>query len=93
MIRRERNRGRLRSAIASVAGVAAAVLLLLGVGRTPTVAAAAEPPPAGSMIDNGIVEVRARMAELETEDRSYIDASLDDLKSRIGLLSWDAENM
>jgi hypothetical protein len=93
MIRRERNRGRLRSAIASVAGVAAAVLLLLGVGRTPTVAAAAEPPPAGSMIDNGIVEVRARVADLESGDRAFIDAALDDLKERIGVLSWDAENM
>lgn len=93
MIRRERNRGRLRSAIASLAGVAAAVLLLLGVGRTPTVAAAAETGPAGSMIDDGIVEVRARISDLETEDRSYLDLSLDDLKARVGLLSWDAENM
>jgi len=92
-IRRERNRGRLRSAIATLAGVAAAVLLLAGVGRTPTVAAAAEPAPAGSVIDNGLVEIRARVADLESGDRAFIDASLDDLKSRIGLLSWDAENM
>lgn len=93
MIRRERNQGRLRSAIATIAGFAAAVLLLAGVGGTPMVVSAAEAGPAGGVIDNGLVEVRARISDLETEDRSHVDSALDDLKARVGSMSWDAENM
>ncbi len=93
MIRRERNQGRLRSAIATIAGFAAAVLLLAGVGGTPMVVSAAEAGPAGWVIDSGLVEVRTRLADLEIEERSYFDSTLDDLKARVGSLSWDAENM
>lgn len=92
-IRRERFHGRLRSALASFAGLAAAVLLLAGIVGAPAVVAAAEPAPAGSAIDEGLVELRASVAGLEREDRSYLDATLDDLKARVGLMSWDAENM
>jgi anti-sigma factor RsiW len=93
MIRRERNRGRLRSAVAGMAGIAAAALLFAGVGAAPLEVAAAEPAPKGSTIDRGLLEIHERLADLETEDRSYFDATLDDLKNRVGTLSWDAENM
>jgi len=92
-LRRERNRGRLQSALTSLAGVAAAVLLLAGLGTSPTLVAAAEPAPAGSMIDLGLSEVRTRIVELEAECPNYLDTTLEDLKARVGALTWDAENM
>jgi len=92
-IRRERNRGRVRSALATVTAIAAAVLLLAGVGRAPGVVHAAETGPAGSVIDEGLVEIRDRLAGLEAGEQPYFDATLDELKSRVGLLTWDAENM
>jgi len=92
-LRLERNRGRLQSALTSLAGVAAAVLLLAGLGGNPTIVAAAEPAPVGSMIDRGLSEVRTRIVELEAESPNYFDATLEDLKARVGALTWDAENM
>jgi anti-sigma factor RsiW len=92
-IRRERFHGRLRSALASLAGVAAAVLLLAGIVGAPVNVSAAVPVPSGSEIDVGLSEVRADVAGLEREERSTFDAALDDLKARVGLMSWDDENM
>jgi hypothetical protein len=92
-IRRERNRGRLRSAIAGMAGIAASALLLAGLGGEPIAVSAAEAVPAGSTVDAGIVEVRERIADVELGDRSMFDAELDSLKHRIGSMAWDAESM
>ena len=92
-IRRERFHGRLRSALASFAGIAAAVLLLAGIVGAPADVSAAEPVPAGAAIDEGLVEIRAGVAGLEMEEPSYFDTALDDLKSRVALMTWDTENM
>ena len=92
-LRRERNRGRLQSALTSLAGVVAAVLLFASLGSNPNMVAAAEPAPAGSMIDRGLSEVRTRIVELEAGSPNYFDTTLDDLKARVGALTWDAENM
>lgn len=92
-IRRESNRRRIRSAVASLGAVVAAFLLVAGIGGSPSIVAAAESAPAGVVIDGGVAEIQARLTDLETENRSYFDASLDDLKDRVALMSWDAENM
>ena len=92
-IRREAIRRRVRSAVASLGAVVAALLLVAGIGGSPSIVAAAESAPAGFVIDGGVAEIHARLADLETENRSYFDASLDDLKDRLALMSWDAENM
>ena len=92
-IRRERNRGRLQSALASMAGVAAAFLLLAGVGGSPTVVAAAEPAPAGSTNDRGLSDIQDRLVELDSENRSYFDITLEEIRDRVSSMSWDAENM
>jgi len=92
-IRRESNRRRMRSAVASLGAVVAAFLLVAGIGGSPSIVSAAEPAPAGFVIDRGVAEIQGRLAGLETENRSHFDASLDDLKDRVALMSWDAENM
>ena len=93
-IRRERNRGRIRSAIAGLAGLAAAAILMTGIGGAPISMSAAEPAvAAGSTVDRVILELNERIAEVEAGDRSLLDAALDDLKHRVGSLSWDAESM
>lgn len=91
-IRRERKGIRLRSALASMAGVVAAFVLVAGLGGAPGVVAA-EVGPEGSVIDVGLVEVRDRLADLEVEPRGHFDATLDELRDRVASMSWDAENM
>ena len=54
---------------------------------------AAETGPVGSLIDRGLEEVHVRVADLEADEPSYFDAALDDLKHRVGTLTWDDENM
>jgi anti-sigma factor RsiW len=92
-IRRERSKSRLRTAMASIAGMAAAVLILATIGHTPSPAIVSVTAPAGSKVDSTLAEVRARLVELEKETPACIDTALEDLKTRVGSLSWDAENL
>ena len=92
-LRREGRRSRMRAALTTLAAVGAAFFLVAGIGGAPGMVAAAEPLPADSTIDMAIVEVRARVTDLETEGPSVFDSTLDDLKARVGSLTWDAENM
>ena len=92
-LRRERTRKRLRPAVAMAAGIVVAALLLAGMGRTPSDAVAAEAGPAGAMIDDGLAEIRARIAEFERPEPAYIDAALDEMRRRMGNLTWDDESM
>ena len=92
-VRRERTRGRVRSAIASMAGLAAAILVFAGVGNGPTVGTAAATVPTASEVDGGLAEVRTRVADLELGDPGVFDAALEDLRGRVHDLNWDDENM
>lgn len=92
-IRRERLKSRLRSAAASLVGVAAAFLLFAGAGGAPTMVAAAEGLPKGSTIDHRLTEIQDRLDDLHPESRSYFDVNLDDLKRRVSSMTWDADSM
>ena len=92
-IRRERAKSRLRSAVASLVSIAAALLFFVGGGGTPAMVAAAERLPEGAVIDRGLGEIHERLDDLTSEPRAYIDVNLDELKVRLSSLTWDAESM
>ena len=85
-IRRDRSGARVRSAVATIAGIAAALLVLAGAGGGPAGEALAEPVPAGASIDRGIAEVRDRIASVEAPAPAFFDEELADLRERVEAL-------